>query len=181
MAQHNKTFYPYDPLPAQDLNDIVGFMNGIATGVNMEPGSVGPDTLAQSAVIPEKLNLGGLTDSGSGDISSTSYVNLSNSATVTINVPASGVVLVLLSGFNYSATNGAFLDTQVNVTGANVLTVANNTTRQAGGENNQRLNCGGHAFLTGLSEGSTTFTVQGKVSGGTGSWNSVLLTVIPLG
>lgn len=40
MAQLAKTFYPYDPLPAQDLNDMVGFMNGIAAGTNLEPASV---------------------------------------------------------------------------------------------------------------------------------------------
>lgn len=49
MAQLSKVFFPYDPLPAQDLNDIVGFMNGIATGVNLEDESVTARTLAQSA------------------------------------------------------------------------------------------------------------------------------------
>lgn len=43
MAQLTKTFYPYDPLPAQDLNDLVTFMNGIASGGNLEVGAVTSD------------------------------------------------------------------------------------------------------------------------------------------
>lgn len=42
MAQLAKTFYPYDPLPAQDLNDMVGFMNGLATGVNFNDSIIEP-------------------------------------------------------------------------------------------------------------------------------------------
>ena len=56
MAQLSKTFYPYDPLPAADLNTLVSFMNGIASGGNLENNAVTTPKIANGAVTASKID-----------------------------------------------------------------------------------------------------------------------------
>lgn len=56
MAQLAKTFYPYDPLPAADLNTLVSFMNGIASGTNLEPNAVDTSAVKDKAITAQKID-----------------------------------------------------------------------------------------------------------------------------
>jgi|GEM_PF-5730391 len=135
--------------------------------------------LANAAVTPDKLALGQQTDiTGSGSTSSTSYVDLSTSCTATVTVPASGVVLALVSGYATNDGTASYCYTQLNVTGANTTTAPISLQRLS---TNLRGNISGHYLFTGLTPGATVFTVQVKVDADTGTWGNVRLTLIPLG
>lgn len=113
---------------------------------------------------------------------SLSYVDLATvGPTVTVTVPASGSVLIVVSAGLYNSATTANNSIAYSATGANTI----------GNSEILRFTWGGSAgslatmttaiaLLTGLTPGSTTFKLQYDVSAGTGNFFNRVLTVIGL-
>lgn len=161
---------PFDPLttlPATALNQMLDNIEAIHDGTG----------LADDAVTPAKINLG-IPTSLTGlslTTSSTTFVNFAGTPSITKTVNAGGVVLALFS----AQLVGENVVVSVAASGAN--TAASNDEDAIYSSTVNSLSSGFRLF-TGLTAGSTTFTLQGKSTGGTSQ--SIIrgkLTLIPLG
>lgn len=125
----------------------------------------------------------GATVATSQTTTSTSYADLSTvGPSVTVDVPASGKVLVLLTASmsNSGAANATVMSFVAS--GANTLAgsdVRARTHREgAGGDSTRNTSA---IYLEDLTPGSTTFKAVYRVSGGTGTISGRDIAVIPLG
>jgi len=167
-------FTAFDVLPAADLNDMVANIEALADGSGLDDG----------AVTADKLGLGGQSaDVVTGQsTTSTSFTNLTTSGpAVTVTVPTSGKVLLSFTARlrNSDVNGGAAVG--VNVTGANTIAPEDdvyNISSTASADNTGSFT----KQLTGLTPGSTTFTLQYRRQGGTtATFARRNITVIPLG
>lgn len=132
-----------------------------------------------SKLTPSQLNIGSQTSFVVSDetTTSTSYVNLTTNQTVTVTVGASGTVLVLWSAGLYGSTGPIRLS--VAVSGASTVAANDNWSMRCDVSAFQNIG-GTHKLFTGLTPGSTTFTLQLKTATGTGHAFERQLTAIPL-
>lgn len=145
---------------------------------------LGTSSYKNGSVTPAKLALGIQTaaEDDNGTTNSTSYTATLTSGgtnpTVTVTVPSTGMLLILINTRNSnSGTNGS--STGFVLSGANTRAADDETRLFNVGTSAAAY--GGHFFLTGLTPGSTTVTLQYKVAAGTGTFGNRRLTVIPLG
>ena len=112
---------------------------------------------------------------------STSFTDLATvGPAVTVTIGANGCALVLISCGLYG-TNTANKYVTVQLSGANTISALTNaelglrSTAQA-----FSMNSGRAMFFSGLTPGSTTFTMKYMTQSGTGNFFSRRITVIPL-
>jgi len=139
--------------------------------------------IADGVITPDKLGLGAVRSriNTAESRSSTSYGALSTAQSVTAIIGANGLALVSLSSF-FSASNSSELSYfSFVVSGANTIAVSDNNAiiLKASSTGTMGL-IGKTILLTGLSEGSTTFTVQVKNTVGTSTYAAREITVVPL-
>lgn len=151
----------------QETGFTTGKVDGVATTVSRSDHKHGIPSMAV-------VQTAGAT--GSGDTTtSTSYVDLGSSVTRTI--PITGVALVIVGGCVFNTGNNATL-ISFRASGANTIAASD---ARAFGVNGAESARGSRVnFLVGLSPGSTTFHVVGRVDGGTGSFVEREITVFPL-
>jgi hypothetical protein len=141
-------------------------------------GVVDTQAIADEAVTPDKTDFGAATTTNntSGTTTSTSYTaTLTSGGTspaVTLDVPASGKVLVMWTAELSNDTAGSSVYIGVAVSGANTVAAADAEsiryrTPASSGSYLQRWSVS--KLFTGLTPGSTTFTLQYRVTGGTGT------------
>jgi hypothetical protein len=149
-------FSPFDILTAEEMNNLVENIEALADGTGLN----------DNIVTSNKLNLG---QSGvSGNVTTTtSTTYIAAGLSVTVNVGSSGMVLVGI-GANLSNSGGNETRMAWSATGANTIVATNINAISTVGTNNTSL--GRVWLLTGLSSGSTVFTLNKSVSGGTGSY-----------
>lgn len=159
-----------DVLPIVDVSAsttkkvaVSGLAAAIAAG--LPNNSIGPAALnlgTQSAFVAANESTG-----------STSYTDLTTTTdSITVNVPANGVVLLLWSVESFGTT----CFTSFSASGANTIAPSDNSAIIS----NATTMMGTHLPLTGLTPGNTTFKLKYKVSSGTGSFLARRITAIPL-
>lgn len=143
------------------------------------------DLAFRDNIEPDDLNLGTSTDFivTAETTTSATYTNLAtHGPEVTVSVPASGIVLVFMSvrmEIN-SSVNTALM--AVELSGANTLAAhADNGCQLRPMIVNGQATVGTHVLFTGLTPGSTTFTLKYSVTGSTGTYARRRLTVLPWG
>ena len=112
---------------------------------------------------------------------STSYTNLTTTGpAVTVTVPASGRVLVMLSvkAWNSIANEGNYMAHAMS--GANTSSGSDAFLRASGPSTTDAGMTSSIYEVGGLTPGSTTFTAKYRVGGGTGSFAARRIVVIPL-
>lgn len=143
--------------------------------------------LAAGAVTADKLGLGLDTHNiaTSQTTTSTSYTDLATvGPTVTVVVPASGKVFVSYSAFIAMSVAAIRGNMALALSGANTVAAGSATgdnkieIRPVGTNAESQVSVG---ILTGLTPGSTTFTLKYQVQSGTGTFSLRSLTVIPVG
>lgn len=170
------------------LNTIVNAINGNLDSDNLAANAVTTAKIADANVTADKINLGVGSQSNTSDTgttTSTSYTaTLTSGGTnpsVTVTIGANGNALVSIS----SRAGNSSADAQNFVTfvasGANTIAAGDmyalhirNSTATATTRSSAVI------LLTGLTAGSTTFTMNYKVSAGTGSFSSRNISVVPL-
>ena len=174
-----KVVLPFDIATAQDMNERHANDVALAAGTGLDAG----------AVTPDQMNLGAqnATELATGTKTSTSYGAAlggtpGTNPQVTVTVPASGIVLVLLHARLQNDTAGSLTLMSFDVTGANTIGATDNNRLVYESSNaNDLAIFGGHVWLSGLTPGSTTFELQYRVTAGTGTIGDRRLTVIPIG
>lgn len=113
---------------------------------------------------------------------STSYTDLTTAGpSVTVTIGSSGLALVTLSADMYNGTSGAYAFTSFVVSGGNTVAASDANGISVGGSTaNPEILIGRTVLLTGLTAGSTTFKLQYRVSGGTGTFINRNIAVVPL-
>ncbi len=155
-------------------------------GTGFAAGAIPTAALANASVTANKLATGAVAVSttGSSTTASTSYGNLADAVTssVTTTIGANGLALVLYSSYaaNSVAAGGSYLS--FSASGANTIAAGANASQEAvmDAPNNSFDYITGHNLLTGLTAGSTTFTLAYKVDANTGTFKGRHLSVIPL-
>jgi hypothetical protein len=119
--------------------------------------------------------------SASESTSSTSYTNLATiGPTVTVTVPASGRVLVIVTAQINGSTGNAAGFMSVFIDGAVTLGVADATSLRVAGNNAVRASA--TSLITGLTPGTHTFTAAYRLAGtGTATFAERNIVVIPAG
>lgn len=115
---------------------------------------------------------------------STSYGDLTTvGPSVTVIVPASGKVILILTAYSYNDTASKTAFMGFSSTGANTIaTTDSDALRNKASAGGQEMNMSFVKTITGLTPGSTVFTAKYKVNdAGTGVWANRKLTVIPVG
>jgi hypothetical protein len=108
--------------------------------------------------------------------SSSSYVDLAGTDSVTVTIGPSGRAFVLLTGLlNNSTTSSAYMSFAMS--GAN--TAAASDERAVGAQENLHYGSA-YYLLKDLNPGSTTFELKHKSTGGTSTFEHRRITVIPL-
>lgn len=176
------------------ITTIVNAINGgldntnIATGAAIATSKLADDAgittakVANGSITPNKLDLdpSQTQRNTSSTTTSTSFTStLADGLTdsVTVTVGANGLALVSIfgilsnSGNNYSTMAFA-------ISGA--TTRAASDFRNIGNTITNVLQFGATFLETGLTPGSTTFTIQYRVGAGTGTFNGRCITVVPL-
>lgn len=128
------------------------------------------------ATLPISINsFAGIT------VTATSYTDIGLNTTATIR--DSGKALVIISTYKMSnASAGAETWLSYSVSGASSIVSSNDRSImiQSASANLPQIGGSFSGVITGLTPGSNTFNVQGKVSTGNGFFSTVTLTVIPL-
>lgn len=122
-------------------------------------------------------------DSGSATTTSTSYVTLTNftgfSADVEVTVTTGTVALILFKGQLSNNTAGSNTFLSYSVSGATTLAAADGFSVEYEASNaNDRAGFGGFNLRAGLTAGSNVFTLEGRVSAGTGTMGRPEIAVI---
>jgi len=145
--------------------------------------------LADGAVTPDKMNFGAQVaeETSTGTTTSTSYTATlagtpGTNPAVTVTVPASGKVLVNISANMANDTAGSRVWVGYALSGSNTVASTDNKAIQFRSATiSQVAEFGATHLLTGLTPGSTTFTLQYKVNANTGTFLNRKLSVIPIG
>ena len=166
-------FVAFDTLTAAQLDDIVENVEALAAGTGLNDGVVTPDKIATGA--------GKVRVNGDESRSNVAYGALATAQAVTVTIGANGLALVSTSVrfFMSSASDIGYLSFAVS--GANTIAVSddNSIISRAHTTGTNGL-FGRTILLTGLTPGSTTFTVQVRNSTGTLTCSSREISVVPL-
>lgn len=151
------------------LTTIVNEFNGNIDNTNVKAGAgIDGSKLADSSIVADKIATGiqsnyVATNEGT---TSTSYVELTTKQSVTVTVPNSGKVLVDIGCNTDSATSNVTSYISFSASGANTVSVGTYEGRQnlATTGVNAASSIQRRFLLTGLTAGSTTFTLMFKVN-----------------
>jgi hypothetical protein len=119
----------------------------------------------------------------SSTTTSNSYGNLADgiSTSVTVTIGVNGLALVMISSESFQSTNSDFCFTSYSMSGANTAAATGSKAliqKNSGSWNDIKASlC---HLETGLTAGSTTFTLQYAVNAGTGAFSNRDIAVIPL-
>ena len=167
------------------LTTIYNEFNGNITAANLASSAVTTPKLADASVTTNKLALGLQSSEVTANESttSTSYVALTTAQAVTVTVPASGIVLLNFSCYARNTTGGAVMYAGCEISGANTVSLGGfqSTSNEGALLSASFTSLTFSRLITGLTPGSTTFTMKFGVSAGTGSFSGRRLSVIPLG
>ena len=151
------------------FNDGTGIADNAILNRHLSSGIVTPNELdldpADSFVFTDQTT------------TSTTYADLATAQSVTVNIGANGLALVLWSGGIYNVAAQKYIG--VAVSGANTVAASDNEAiRQdaaafGGTQGRAKL-------FTGLNAGSTTFALKFRTASGTANFFSRRITVIPL-
>lgn len=175
LPNPDMNFTAFDILTAEEMNQLVANIEALSDGTGLENASVTAD----------KLTLGGSSNvvTTLESTSSGTFTNLTTAGpAVTVNVPSTGMVLISFSSrLSQSTVNGAAV-VGVNITGANTISPSDDlfhisSTADASSTNSITK------LLTGLTPGSTTFTLQYRrqAGSGTSAFAQRRIVVIPIG
>ena len=140
--------------------------------------------IANGAITDDKLSTGAARSEVTAAETTTSatYTALSTAQAVTVTIGAGGMALL---GFDCYAreTGGGVVYAGCAISGANTSSLGSvlSTTNECAAINSAYASLGFTRLLTGLSTGSTTFTMNFARSSGTGGFQRRKLYVIPLG
>lgn len=148
--------------------------------------------IANGVIVPNHMNFGAQTASQTtlGTTTSTSFVTTLTTSgatpSVTATVPASGSVLIFMSLIAFSSVAEVRCSTSYVVSGASTVTAATNETAGRHIVHRETSTSAGSArggtwLHTGLTAGSTTFQAAHAVQANTGSFDDVLIGVLPIG
>lgn len=172
-------------------DSIAGYTSsntGTIYGLSVSSGKIGTSGVSDSAittalladgsVTPNKLSIGAQStnSTASNTTTSTSFGNLTNSVAVTITVGSDGYVLV---GFGATIYNSGANGTTVGVAVSGTNTIVADSNNAIYNSTVSTFAFGRTLIFTGLNPGSTTFTLQAKVTAGTGNINSPTIYAIP--
>lgn len=171
------SFSPFAILTAEEMNDLVENIEALSDGSGLADGAVTPNKLDTGADAAYTANAGTTT--------STSYTSTLTSGgtnpAVTVTVGANGLALVSVKAG--LANSGADGTAWVSFAVSGASTVAASDANAV----NSRLttatatqNLGFTLLLTGLTPGSTTFTMQYRTGSNTGTFSNRHLAVVPL-
>lgn len=158
--------------------------SGAAGGGTLNGGTA----LQNSTVTSSKLNTGSTSAAvaAAASTTSTSYTpTLSDSLTtsVTVTIGANGVALLVVSSQSFQANNGAQSFASFSASGANTIAASDANALAFGLPtvgSGMMAQFSKVKILTGLTPGSTTFTLAYRVSGGTGTFTFRDISVVPL-
>ena len=151
----------------------------IATSKLADDAGISTAKIANAAVTASKIALGGATAIVTTDQSTTSltYTDLSTTGpSVTVTIGANGLALIIVSTGIYNTAAAKFAG--VAISGASTVAASDDYAAR-----NDSATAGVYTtswLQTGLTAGSTTFTMKYKTASGTASFFSRKLTVIPL-
>lgn len=112
---------------------------------------------------------------------STSYTDLATSGpAVTAVIGASGMALIILSASLLVGTAAAYTFMSFAASGANTIAASDTQSLFLGNNGVPQDAFSWAKLLTGLTPGSTTFTLKYRVTGGTGSWGDRNLALLTL-
>lgn len=161
----------------------IAVTTGKITGANTINGAA----LVNTTITPNALNLQPQTSSttSSGATTSTTYSSLNDSVitAVTLTIGVNGIAVVSQTAQMYNTTNAAENYASFAVSGASTIASSDLNAVVFGlptvgsGMTLQASHC---SVLTGLTPGSTTFTMTYRVSAGTGTFTNRTISVIPL-
>ena len=179
LPQDNSPLVAFDPLPASDLNNMRTNIGALSDGTGLEDGAVTADKLALGAQTASESSSGTTTSSS---FTATLGGSPGTNPSVAVNV-TTGTVMVIITAQTFSSINGAGVAVGVDISGANTEAADLVTSlRHTGSGDVRPMTMSKVRYITGLSNGSTTFTLQYRqVGGGTATISSRELTVIPLG
>lgn len=172
MAYTPKTFVPFTPVPASDLNDLAANDASFNDGTGIGNATITASKLATGA--------GTSNVTTSETTTSTSYVGLTTPQTVTVTVGANGLLLV---GFGAQMSNSGanFSSASVALSGANTVAAADDwRILQSAATGASAVGVGRTWLFTGLTPGSTTVTLQFKVAATTGTFANRNVWALPL-
>lgn len=182
------TVIPFTPITSEWGNGVGDDLLALAAGTGFDDGAVATAKMADGAITPNKMNFGAATafEATSGTTNSTGYTaTLTTGGTnpaVTVNVPTSGTVMVLINARVSNSNAGSLTSVSFALSGSNTVAASDNMrlSYESGNANDIAI-FGAHFFLTGLTPGSTTITLQYAVTAGTGTVGLRRLTAVPLG
>lgn len=135
--------------------------------------------IADGVITPDHLALapGYSFVATSENTTSTSYTGLTTPNAVTVTIGANGLALVSYAAATSNTSGSGFMAFAV----SGATTVAANDDGNATRNGTTTANSIARTMLvSSLNAGSNTFTLQFKVSAGTGTWEDRSLTVVPL-
>lgn len=186
LPNQNMDFTPFDILTAEEMDDLVENIESLADGSGIGDGAIGTDTLAQSAVTPDKLDTGAAYaySNDAGTRANSSFGALTGGGTnpsVTVDVPNTGMVFLSFGADAYSSTTNELCEISVSTSGANSGVAIPAVAIRVGTNSGNPYTTGFTSqLLTGLTPGSTTFALVYRAFG-TGNFRNRKLLVIPLG
>lgn len=151
------------------------------TGVLIADQTITSNNLAESSVTTPSLNLTGSASQfvvASQVVTSTSFVGISPSVTVTVN--PSGLLLLIFGSQSVNNTVGETNTMSVTASGANSIPIGIYNFVAGASLSTVVIDSSKVVLLTGLNPGLTLLTAQYKVTGGTGTFSARVLSAIPL-
>jgi hypothetical protein len=179
-------------ISADTISGFTVSNNGSIYGISVTGGTIGAAGLASNSVTTAKLNAASVTPdklatgAANNTITTASttagggYGNLGDAITqgVTVTIGANGLALVSISCI--SANSGANENRMTYaMSGTNTLAAAD-ANCVVSGLGTANVTTSRTKVLTGLTPGSTTFTLSYRVTGGTGTFSNREISVVPL-
>ena len=113
--------------------------------------------------------------------SGASYVDLATPGpAVTLDVPASGKVLLVITAQQRSSAAAAYNYSSVAISGANTEAASDDEALVNGQGVTHEVRASFSRVITGLTPGSTTFTMKYRAAGGTSTFSKRRISVVPL-
>ncbi len=161
---------------------VVTVVNG---AVSIGNSSITDARVQASDSLPLTYRPVGAQTNGSSTTTATSYTTaLADTivTSITVNVPTTGTVLVLFSAYAANSVAAGATYLSFSASGANTIAAGANASNETiyNAPNNSFGHVTGQVLLTGLTPGSTVFTLNYKVSANTGTYQGRHITVVPL-